>query len=147
PLLFSEYSLAHVVLAMKALAHRGFLALLLIGSTAAAKMQIDHPFVKAAYRGNVSTLQYFLEKGTDVNLVDKDADMTALTAAVESGRTNAVEFLLSKGADPNRAGKSGRTPIIFAAWARQTRTAELLFAKGADVNAADTAGYTALWFA
>src|SRR5215217_131291 len=44
---------------------------------------------------------------------DGDGD-TALTIAVGRRDENWTGFLLSKGADPNRAGKGGDTPLIIA---------------------------------
>jgi ankyrin repeat protein len=57
-----------------------------------------------------------------------------------------ARILLERGADPNRAGAPGVTPLMMAAAAAQPDPAliQLLLDKGADVTARDASGRTAL---
>lgn len=62
-----------------------------------------------------------------------------LTAAVETGRHEVVEWLLARGADPDAraAPPSRRTALHAAAWGGDLRMVELLLAAGADLHARD----------
>jgi hypothetical protein len=56
-----------------------------------------------------------------------------LAAAVKY--PEALEYLLKRGADPNRPNAFGKTPLMFAAQYDQLRAVEILLAHGADPNA------------
>ncbi len=68
----------------------------------------------------------------------------SLRMAVNSGRLEEVERLLSEGADINDRASNGMTPLILASWMGHTKVVELLLRKGADVNAKSNIGSTAL---
>jgi hypothetical protein len=56
-----------------------------------------------------------------------------LAAAVKY--PEALEYLLKRGADPNRPNAFGKTPLMFASQYDQLRAVEILLAHGADPNA------------
>jgi hypothetical protein len=56
----------------------------------------------------------------------------------------AVRLLIAKGADVNAKGRSGWTPLHFAANGGHREVAKLLIAKGADLNAKTSDGVTPL---
>ena len=67
----------------------------------------------AAETGDLKRLQRILDQSTDVNSRD-DAGRTALLLATLHGQTQAVEFLLAHGANPNTADTEGVTPLSAA---------------------------------
>jgi ankyrin repeat protein len=73
---------------------------------------------------------------------------TALAAAVEHGRLEAVRLLLDGGADPSCAAGDGTTPLMQAAGKGHLEVLQLLQGRGAAVDAVDPrAGRTAVQLA
>src|SRR6476660_8155450 len=72
---------------------------------------------------------------------------TALYQATENGRTDAVDLLLRKGADPNLPGRSGVTPLAAAAYKGNEAVVALLLARRADPALIDTTGKSAMIYA
>lgn len=62
-------------------------------------------------------------------------DYTLLGHAAERGRLETVEVLLEKGADPNKAGRYGHTPLMLAAWSKSLPCVKRLIEAGADAAA------------
>ena len=74
--------------------------------------------------------------------------VTALTEALRAGSHEVVTLLLERGADPDRAGRGGRTPLILAALEGDETLVRLLLDKGADANGRNPQdGTTALMWA
>lgn len=69
---------------------------------------------------------------------DKKAAELAVAAA--KGDTNAIDRLLSEGADVNAIGEYGQTPLFWSLYAHNKRGFEYLLEKGADPNARDRNG-------
>ena len=65
-----------------------------------------------------------------------------LQGAASKGNKEAIELLLTHGADVNERNSYGLTPLHFAAAAGDKEIIELLLAHGADVNAATKDGKT-----
>ena len=110
--------------------------------------------VNAAADGEQETVEKYLNAGMDVNARD-EYGQTALFAATVGRRHALALMLLSKGADPNLARDTGRTPLLAAIkrdfdtvfYRRAPDSQKLLGAlleKGADVNARDEDGVTPL---
>ncbi|XP_039255811.1 myotrophin homolog [Styela clava] len=59
----------------------------------------------AADYGQTDIVNYLIEKGANVNIVDKKTSITPLLAAIWEGHTSTVELLLKKGAK-NKGMKS-----------------------------------------
>lgn len=97
------------------------------------------------------TIQYFLNKGVDINKADKKGE-TALTHAVQYSTAEMVGWLLDKGASvvvnskegnlgyylvqSYRSPRAGETPVDF------TNKLNLLLAKGVKLNSAQPDGNT-----
>src|SRR5262249_37750183 len=79
----------------------------------------------------------WLAEGSDPNEL--------LSGAVTALDVPRVKYLLSKGADINKADKQGWTPLAAAARERDTDMMKTLVELGANVNAADRDGMTALF--
>jgi len=76
---------------------------------------------------------------------DGSAESTPLHLAAESGARDAVELLISRGANVNAVNNFQRTPLFWARKAGKTDVAELLAAHGAvaDPSEIPTASSTA----
>jgi ankyrin repeat protein len=73
------------------------------------------------------------------------ADITQeLSNAIIANDLDRVKFLVSKGADVNKADNQGWTPLQSAARQRHDDMVKLLIELGADVNLADSSGTTPL---
>jgi hypothetical protein len=58
-----------------------------------------------------------------------------------------IQFLLSKGADPNAADANGRTPLMLSTSHGHLATCEILLKSGANADLSTHFGFTALHFA
>lgn len=65
---------------------------------------------QAASEDDVETLKRIAEGGANINIGDPD-ERTALHVAAKSGKTKAVVFLLSKGANPCVKDRYGKSPM------------------------------------
>jgi uncharacterized protein len=68
---------------------------------------------RAAGLGDISRMQALVERRVDVNGRD-GAGRTPLLIAVQRGHAEAVDFLLTHGADANVADSGGTTPLQAA---------------------------------
>ena len=82
------------------------------------------------------------------------AGATPLMRAAKSGDGTLMRVLLEHGADPNRATRTGMTPLLFAAGGGRRKSIKdsiaavaLCLDHGGDINAADNNGLTALHIA
>jgi hypothetical protein len=75
--------------------------------------QDEHLF-KAARHGDVAGIQRAIAEGASVNAQAPIDGKTALFRAAAFGYGDAVRALLKAGADPERRGNDGRTPLQFA---------------------------------
>jgi ankyrin repeat protein len=101
----------------------------------------------AVERGsNIETLKFFFEidKNIDVN-TRIAANTTALMIAARNGRTDAVRFLIERGADLNvRQVLFDNTALMFAVLGNYKDIVALLVNKGADLSIKNNSGMTAL---
>lgn len=108
------------------------------GHEAATRDDGGVPLIRwCAYYGDVSAIRYLLSQGEQLASMGENLD---LNGAAFHGHWRLCEFLVEKGADPNRAlGATGETPL-HAALSRANhasveRVAAVLLAAGADPQA------------
>ncbi len=98
------------------------------------------PIHVACINGNVSVVQYLIERGADVNAPERNratdqtvgtTGSTALHFAAANGCTQTVELLLKKGAIVDVADKYGSTPLSVAIAKNHADVIELLKIYGA----------------
>jgi ankyrin repeat protein len=103
-----------------------------------------YKFTEAAKNDDIHTLAAMLEQGVGINIAAWPG-WTAVTAASTYGRTAAVKFLISKGADVNVRLKDGETVLIQSA--QHDNNGEIvkaLLEAGANINLQTKEGLTAL---
>ena len=88
-------------------------------------------FLKACSGKNISALRYYMNKGTNVNLLDEDRT-SPLHVACRSGSLQVVEELINWGAAVNIADMAGWTSLHIAAYHQRPLICHLLLKKGAD---------------
>jgi cytohesin len=88
--------------------------------------------VEASLQGDLATVQKLVESGADVNSTDEHGMGPLLTFT-----PCVVDYLLSKGADPNRQKNENGAPVLVGiAYMNNAECVRLLLAGGADPNAA-----------
>ena len=106
--------------------------------------QDDRTPLHLACRGkNHDIVAYFLEKGADVNALDKNMVAPLHSLAVRN-LTETAELLISCGADVNILDYEKHTPLHYAAMNNMTDVASLLIKKGAKLELKDDYGRTPL---
>lgn len=91
---------------------------------------------------SVEDIEKALCEGADINFVDTDG-WTALHWAVDKGNVFIADFLLSKGADPNKFGEKADPVIFGAAILGYLECMQLLVEHGANVSLRNSKGETA----
>lgn len=91
-------------------------------------IQATEFFTYAAAKGDLRTVQAFLDRGVDVNVQSRNG--TALHGAAVQGELKIIEFLIAHGADVNAINIYGDTPMANAMQAREHATeTQVLLAK------------------
>jgi ankyrin repeat protein len=98
----------------------------------------------AAFFGQEDAAKILLERGAEVNLVARNANIhvTPLHSAAAGSHAEIVKLLLEHGADPNAAQDGGFTPLHSAAQNDDRESAEALLEAGADPSLANDDGQT-----
>ena len=99
---------------------------------------------RAAGRGHVDVVRLLVDTGVEVECVDGDGK-TALCSASRGGRVDVVRALVGEGgADVNKAGRGGWTPLMWASLEGKEDAVRVLLELGADVGVREDEGETAL---
>jgi ankyrin repeat protein len=69
-----------------------------------------------AQKGDIDKAELLIKYGADINAIDEAYQSTPLGMAARWGHAEMVEYLISCGADLNRAGADWATPL---AWTRK----------------------------
>jgi len=75
-----------------------------------------------AQKGDIKKAELLLKYGGDIDPVEEEYQSTPLGMAVRWGHVEMVNYLLTKGADINKAGASWATPLV---WAKKKEHAEI----------------------
>lgn len=94
-------------------------------------MPLNSPeLVRASQKGDLESVRQFVEAGVEVNSTDEHGMGPLLTFT-----PSVVEYLLSKGADPNRQkNESGAPVLVGVAYMNNAECVRLLLEGGADPN-------------
>jgi len=98
--------------------------------------------------GKLDAVNYFLDKGVDVNAPDFRGD-TPLhkTATIAGDQVEIARILIEHGANVNAVNKRGSTPLHQVSTLGNPELVHALVENGADVNRLDNEGHTALDYA
>lgn len=104
----------------------------------------ENPLVKAVFEHNASAAKNLIALGADVNVLDKEADTTALMEAVSNNDAELVSALLTAGADVNMKDGDGNTALTMLGEGATVAMVRTLKAAGAKVNHKNNYGATPL---
>lgn len=97
---------------------------------------------EAAMAGDLAELAAHGAHGTNVNALDPELGVTALSSATAVGQAAAVDWLLANGADVNARAGDGNTALHVAAFVGTAEIAGKLLDAGIDVGATNDDGQT-----
>jgi ankyrin repeat protein len=84
-----------------------------------------------AQKGNIEKAELLLNYGAHLNAIDEEYQSTPLGMAAKWGHPEMVALLLSRGADPNKAGAEWARPLSWARTKRWTEIEKKLLTAGA----------------
>jgi ankyrin repeat protein len=121
-------------------------AALIFTAPAQAQFSENYEFLEGVRERDGTVVTDLLNKpgSTIVNARDLKNGQTGLHIVVQRRDVVWLNFLLSKGANPNIADKEGLTPLMLATNLRFLEGAQVLLARKADVNQANRSGETPL---
>ena len=102
------------------------------------------PLMMSVLMGYTDLVKFFLEKGADVTIPEKDG-YTPVHGAGFQGRADIMEILIEHGLDPNDRHEDGFTPLHRACWGREerhTETVRVLLDAGVPATQPDAQGRT-----
>lgn len=91
----------------------------------------EDAFIQVVRNGDILAIKLFLAAGMNVNANSKWEQESALAVAISNGRTEVIDFLLDKGADPNA---NGGKPLQKAVSRGSVEVVRKLLEKGATSN-------------
>jgi len=102
----------------------------------------------AVRHGSYELVRLLVDDSNVRHIVDTRHKCTMLFVAAQSGKTDIVDFLLTRAADVNASSTTGSTALHEAAWNGHTDVIELLLTKeNAEIDRRDGNGDTALLLA
>jgi ankyrin repeat protein len=84
-----------------------------------------------AQKGEIKKAELLIKYGADIDRVEEEYQSTPLGMAARWGHIEMVDYLLAKGADPNKAGASWATPLAWAKKKKHTGIEKILRKLGA----------------
>ncbi len=98
----------------------------------------------AARAGDLDAIERHMAGGLAVDARDPERGGTPLMWAAVTGRAEAIELLIRRGADVNAVDRDGGTALHAAAFLGHEKAVDVLIRNGAKVNAANSRGETPL---
>ncbi|KAF2068662.1 hypothetical protein CYY_010013 [Polysphondylium violaceum] len=113
--------------------------------------KFDYELLRSAADNDIKKLREMLDCGVDINMTEFEKGTTALHIACSRGHKQAIELLVSRGADLNIQDNRGVTALYSLVTNRYDILALWLIRKGANMNLKDRNGFTAFdmaqrWF-
>lgn len=119
----------------------------LLAPPAQAQMQRDgYKFLEAVKKRQGEDVSQMIEEPGSILINTRDITSGETALHIVTQRRDAVwlQFLLSKGANPNIADKNGTTPLQLATQLGFVEGVEILADRGASIDVADSTGETPL---
>ncbi len=91
--------------------------------------------------------ELLVEHGAALDLQSEDRGYSALMDATAAGSSEAVDYLLKRGANPNLSSKDGQTALVIAVGRNDVALCRKLLSYGADPDAVDKLGFSARKYA
>ena len=104
----------------------------------------EEPLVNAAFKDDLEAVKQLAFSTPDLNVRDKNTNMTALDQAAENGNLEIVHTLLLAGAWVNAKNEAGRTALMYLRDKASVDLVRELLSAGAKVNVRDESGDTPL---
>lgn len=101
------------------------------------------PLLLVAQIGNREIADALISAGADIDFQNATNDGSALGIAACYGKTETVNYLLNRGADPNLTDKYGWTALMEAVKIKNTEMVQSMLGHGADPTIKDKSGRTA----
>lgn len=98
---------------------------------------ISDQLLSAAERGNINEVKSLLEQGANINYQSPNmlsTEETPCAKAAKNGHLEVLDYLISQGADCQKATSGGENPITLAAKENQQAAVLFLIENGSDVN-------------
>jgi len=99
---------------------------------------------KAVAYGQGKMAQFLIEAGAELDVPDKDREITPLGEAAMRMDSDMVRLLIQAGANVNFRNSDGETPLHAATWSGDADVVKLLIQASADVDTRDKTGKTPL---
>lgn len=106
---------------------------------------IQEAGLRAAEGNHTAVLEQLAKLGMTANAAHDGVPL--LHAAAQNGSCEAMEWLLTRGADPNARDAEGTTPLIHATLSGSVKAVRALLKHGADMKQKDAQGKSAADFA
>ena len=100
------------------------------------------PLLSATSAGNCEVMQLLIDAGADINVKLSENNESLLHNAAMSGKVDAIDLVISNGADIEARDNFGRSPIFFSLYSREPAALAKMIEKGADVNVKNEDGAT-----
>ncbi|KAJ3067278.1 hypothetical protein HDU99_003574, partial [Rhizoclosmatium hyalinum] len=97
----------------------------------------SNPILAAVKRGSLDIFKFFLDKGCDVNAVEKTSLSSPLHIAASNGNVEICEALLNHSAKIEQVNRYGLTPFLVAINSSEIEIVKLLLQRGADPHVTD----------
>jgi hypothetical protein len=104
----------------------------------------EEPLLAAVLREDVEEVKGLLATGAEVNVLDKEYNMTPLAQAASQGNLELIRILLNAGADVNGRNREGLTPLMQASTQADVEVVQSLLDAGAKIDLRDDDGQSAL---
>ncbi len=122
-------------------------ALLNSGKFTVKSAAVESSMRIAARESKLPSLNYLIQRGVNVDAVQRNVGTTALMYASANGHDDAVKVILNTRPNVDAQNAKGETALIMAASAGKKDVVKLLVRAGADRSLTDANGITALQYA